>query len=270
MLSRLAAARNPAQGDHVAAPSPGDADELNDRLDFWGIPSTEAARFDEPELHPGLQELLCRSQPLAWLIAGNSLTPAATTEAGLCDRITAAIRSCDGHPRDRVMDAAWAGGTIAEVRSSLPELLAHRPDILLLMGGPSEWSDGVSRLPQLESDVTEIIRHCAEEGVLPILTTCPVPLDTDESPGNVEQLVLAETFRALAAEWDAPLIDLRAAWEQAAIPPESPGSWYNARGTLPSSMGLSRIAQQLAMLIHTAQADPLRLHETTADAVAAR
>lgn len=253
MLSRLPAARDPAEPATVEATARGRAPAHEDRLNVWNIPSTEAARFGEPALHPTLQDLVRQDRPLSWLIAGDALASPQPVEASLCDRITSELRSCPGREHDRIINAAWSGVTVSHVRSRLPELLAHHPDVLLLLCGPAECSGPVSQLPQLESDVAEIIKHCAEHSALPMLATCPLPFDAGRSSGTVSQLVLAEALRALAAEWDAALIDLRAAWEQYAIPPALPGSWYDDRGAHPSSIGLSQIAEQFADEVRKAQ-----------------
>jgi hypothetical protein len=110
---------------------------------------------------------------------------------------------------DPVINVAWPGCRLAEIRSHLSDWLRHAPDVLLILSGPA------------------------------------LPLVSETDVDYVGPLMYAEAVRALSAEWDVPLVDFRDEWEQLAIRPGLAGSWIDESGAHPTSIGYTHLINQL-------------------------
>jgi hypothetical protein len=216
-----------------------------DRLNVWTSSQSGDIRIDAPALHSGLWTILASRRPLAWMLAGDNYCGLDEGSPGFCQRFTAELARDRGSPSDPVINVAWPGCLLADIRTHLDDWLRHAPDVLLILSGPADADGGVDCLSRFEEDANSILGTCREASVLPVLTTAPLPLASETDADYVDPLVYAEAIRALSAEWDVPLIDFREEWERLAIRTGLAGSWVDENELRPSAIGLMRLVDQL-------------------------
>lgn len=217
----------------------------SERLNVWTSSPSGDLSLECPAPHAGLQTLLASLRHVAWMVAGDDQSRPDGDFPGFCQRFAAAIRPQRRPCWDPVINVAWGGCRLADVRAHLGDWLAHAPDVLLLLSGAADAAAGVAGLSRFEADAAWILGQCRDASIVPILTTSPLPLVSEDDADYVAPLVYAESIRALSVEWDVPLIDFRDEWEQLAIRPGLAGSWIDDTATGASSIGLMHLVDQL-------------------------
>lgn len=214
-------------------------------LSIWASSTSGDLLIEGHSPHAALQAFLTCSRPVAWMVAGDDYSQVRADTAGFCQTFAGELRPLRRPQSDPIINVAAPGGRLAEVRRHLETWLRHAPDVLLLLSGPADASAGVDHLRPFEENVESIVAACRDAGVLPILTTSPLPLVSETDADYVAPLVYAEALRALSAEWDVPLVDFRDEWEQLAIRPGLAGSWIDEDAATPSTIGLMHLVDQL-------------------------
>ncbi|MCJ7500928.1 GDSL-type esterase/lipase family protein, partial [bacterium] len=75
------------------------------------------------------------------------------------------------YPGVRVINAGVSGDTAGEgLRRIQKDVLAHRPDLVLIAFGLNDMKNGVS-LSQFESDLSAIVQEISAAGAQPVLLT---------------------------------------------------------------------------------------------------
>lgn len=212
-------------------------------------PSFSLDRFGAEDPHDGLPDHVGRSErTLTWMFLGEGflLDCGERDWPGFVELFTAGLRSRRPRSRDTVIDACTSAFRVRDVLAAFGERITRRnPSVLFLLCGPSDPQAGVSALAGFENALLQFARRASEAGILFVLNTSPVPYFTDDHPSVAAHLIYAEAVRSIAAELELPLVDHRLDWEQFAVPPGGPGSWYDADGLAPAAAGHRRIAAKL-------------------------
>mgnify|MGYP002622838044 CR=1 FL=1 len=204
-----------------------------------------------------IAERLRSPAPCTWLFAGENYLDAQTERSwpSLTDRFANALRTRLNRPQDIVVDAARRGGALQDVLSDLDSrIIRRRPDVILLHCGFNESSADSSEITTFESNLLTIARICRAHGVQLVLSTCPVPVRSDDDPAAIHQLVYNEAVRAIAAEWELPIVDHSHEWEHFAIHPGLAGSWFESDAPVPGAIGHARLCESLLAEISIWQA----------------
>ena len=189
------------------------------------------------------------SRPVTWLFVGDSFLPQDCESRdwpGFVELFTAGLRSRRPPANDPVVDACTHGFRVRDVLHGFSERIGRRnPSVIFLLCGADDPAAGMQALPGFESALLQFARRAHDAGIRLMLNTSPVPYLADDHPSAVAHLVYAEAVRNIAAEVELPLVDHRREWEQFAIPPEQPGSWFDTTGRYPGALGHRRIASRL-------------------------
>ena len=149
----------------------------SERLNVWSNSPSGDLCIDAPALHEGLRALLASNQSVAWMIAGDDHSASvAGGLPGFCQRFSTEFRPARRPPADPIIDVAWPGCRLADIRANLPAWLRHAPDVLLILSGAADATAGMQELTRFEADAVWIVEKCLEASTLPILTTSPLPL----------------------------------------------------------------------------------------------
>jgi hypothetical protein len=218
----------------------------SERFNIWSGSRTGNVRGDGPVQHEGLRALLASNRSVAWMIAGDDHSASvAGGLPGFCQRFATEFRPARRPAADPIIDVAWPGCRLADIRANLDDWLQHAPDVLLILSGAADATAGLQQLTRFEADAAWIVGKCREAATLPILTTSPLPLLSEADANYVGSLVYAEALRALSAEWDLPLVDFLDEWEQMAIRQGLTGSWIAESGTRPTAIGCMHLVSQV-------------------------
>lgn len=187
--------------------------------------------------------------PLTWLFVGDSFQPAENgtrDKPGFVELFTAGLRNNPVPRNDPVVDACTPRFRMRDVLEGFHERIQQRnPSAVFLLCGAADPDAGMSSLPEFENALLRVARRLEDQRTPLVLNTSPVPYHVPDHPTAAAHLIYAEAVRGIAAELDLPLVDHRLEWEQSAVPPGSPGSWYEEDGRHPSARGHRRIATKL-------------------------
>ena len=213
-----------------------------------------------------ITRVLAARDPQTWLIAGESfLHPADSTRdwAGWIDRFTTLLRGPLRRRADTVIDACCADSTVREIRARLGmRPFETRADAVLLMCGPADAQAGIAGLSRFEEDLAAVVRHFRACGAAVVLCTSPVPCCDPGENHDICHDVYCEAVRAGALERDLPLVDHRRMWEQAAIPPGRPGSWFDGTPDRAGPLGHAALARLLFQTLCASRPDYSSMEST--------
>jgi hypothetical protein len=197
-----------------------------------------------------LRALLSRPAPLTWMLIGDSLEPSAGHERewrSFSGRLSDVVRHVAGRARDVFIVHTAAGQRLEEVAVDAAQNVARfRPDIVLVTLGPQEAASGRRGLTAFERNLIALIGTAAAARAVPILSTPPQTPAADPEAA-VHQLIYAEAIRAVAAEYDVPLVDHFAHWETAAARPAGNSAWFEAAASTPGRYGHEQLARRIVV-----------------------
>lgn len=196
-----------------------------------------------------LAELLGQPESVTWMFSGGSGLPSGGGGRGwrsVVDHFTESVRDGLQRPADTIVDACRTECSLRDVRGRIESLvLKCAPDIVLLMfGSPFQPQAGLHRM---EDDLFSVLQTLSRRTIVPVVNAPPSPwwAVAGDDPRAVDVLAGIEAVRAVAGEWDAPLVDHWDHWVQHAVGPGLPGSWYDADGCRPGAIGHARLAERI-------------------------
>ncbi len=208
-----------------------------------GVTATEEANSDRGRL----RTLLGKPGPLTWVMCGDSLRLPSSgvrewrSSAG---RITEYLHGRMSRSHDVLVDTATPGMRIEKLIPVLwQRVLKFRPDVVLISIGQGEAEAGLEGLEEFERRLAMLVETLQKTGIVTAVSTPPLAASVD-SDEIVLQLVYAEATRATAAEYDLPLVDHWAHWEQHATEGDVT-SWYDGETWVPGKLGHVEIARRI-------------------------
>ncbi len=226
---------------------------LNRSVSEAELPPLELARLHQPIVDlsaniPLLREQLSHPQPLKWLILGDSLLPPSSsdyTPRGFVDVFRDYLNGPLWRIEDIVINGTSSRFKITEARDQLDfQLWRNRPDIIVLMCGPSDAEGGTQHCEAFEEEFIKLIKCIQKTGLNTIINTPPCLPETNESL-LVDRLVYLEALKAISAEYDIPLVDHWKHWEWAAIEVGGTESWYQSDLLHPGVRGFEQMTHLL-------------------------
>ena len=118
-------------------------------------------------------------------------------------------RNLEGrYPGVRVINAGVSGDTAGDsLRRIQKDVLAHRPDLVLITFGLNDMKNGVS-LSQFESDLSAIVLEISAGGAQPVMLTTTRLQKGASMLARLNPAPFNESIRALAEERGITLIDV--------------------------------------------------------------
>jgi hypothetical protein len=180
------------------------------------------------------------------MFTGSSGLPSSgrRTWRSVVDHFTESVRDGLHRPADTIVDGCLTECLMRDVRARIEsQVLKCAPDVVLLMVG-LPYAPQAS-LHRFEDDLFSVLQTLSRRAIVSVINTPPWSGVAGDDPRAVDLLAGIEAVRALAAEWDAPLVDHWDDWERRAVGPGLPGSWYDADGCRPGAIGHARLAERI-------------------------
>lgn len=112
------------------------------------------------------------------------------------------------YPGVRVINAGVSGDTAGEgLRRIQKDVLAHRPDLVLIAFGLNDMKNGVS-LSQFESDLSAIVQEISAAGAQPVLLTTTRLQQGASMLARLNPASFNESIRTLAEDRNISIIDV--------------------------------------------------------------
>ncbi|MEZ6056538.1 MAG: SGNH/GDSL hydrolase family protein [Planctomycetaceae bacterium] len=193
------------------------------------------------------QEILRASRQLTWVFVGDSHTNsnhAAADWSTMPESLAAHIREALGRSRDTLIDNTSSGQQIKRlVEEFNVRAVTFRPDVLVIQISSSESTRGLGRLGNFERRLMLLVQQAMQEGMLPILCTPPMGHQT-ASDESLDELVYVEAIRAMAAEFDLPLVDHWAHWHWVASDIGGTDRWFDPESHFPNQAGHDQMTRR--------------------------
>jgi hypothetical protein len=219
------------------------------------VAATESPDDERPWIEPEpsdvsspLATLLASPRGLTWVIAGDSLEPVGSHDRewrSYSGRLAEQVRVQWGRHSDGVIIQTEPAGRIVELERKLTDrVLRYTPDIVYIAVGLEETRRGLGELDHFESALSRLVERLQAAAALVVLATPPC-IPTLESHTEVDQQVYAAAVRAIAAEYETPLVDHFAAWELAATHDGALTRWLDTDGETPGAAGHRQITETI-------------------------
>ncbi|MFV0441982.1 MAG: SGNH/GDSL hydrolase family protein [Planctomycetaceae bacterium] len=194
-----------------------------------------------------LHKLVRETRPLTWVITGDSLEPMAGEREwrNFSGRLIEYLRLHRQRMEDAFVVTTSPLRRIGSLATELQtQLLRFQPDVVLLNVSPSEAEAGRRGLSTFEADLLRIVQASRAAGLQLCLATPPVtPLHPGVDP--VDVLIYVEAVRSVAAEYDLPLVDHYAHWEEAARLMGSLERWFEPMSSWPGRIGHEQLTRRI-------------------------
>lgn len=204
----------------------------------------------EPPASPlptSLREVMRDTRPLTWLITGDSHEPprGAREWRNFSGRLIEHLRLHLQRTEDAFVVTSSPGKRIDTLSGDVPmQLLRFQPDIVLLSVSPGEVEAGRRGLAAFEDQLLRIVQAGRSAGFMLCLATPPVtPLQPGVDP--IDVLIYVEAVRSVAAEYDLPLIDHYAYWEEAAMQIGGLERWFDQESRWPGRIGHEQLCRRI-------------------------
>jgi acyl-CoA thioesterase-1 len=164
-----------------------------------------------------LAELLVSTDPLNWVITGDSITHGLVHTHGgrsYSEHLHELIRGELGRTRDAVVNSAISGHRLPDILGDFDRRVASwRPDVVTLMIGTNDMSVPPGS-PFVEpagfaTSLREFVARVRALGAIPVLQT-PPSIDIPNAPGRERIVEFADAVREVAATDDVILVDQHA------------------------------------------------------------
>ncbi|WP_194762956.1 SGNH/GDSL hydrolase family protein [Microbacterium sp. UFMG61] len=164
-----------------------------------------------------LAELLTSTEPLNWVITGDSITHGLVHTHGgrsYAEHLHELIRGELARTRDAVINTAISGHRLPDILGDFDRRVASwRPDVVTLMIGTND----MSTLPgsplvapaDFAASLREFVTRVRSLGAIPVLQT-PPSIDTANAPGRERLTEFADAVREVATSEDVILVDQHA------------------------------------------------------------
>lgn len=185
-----------------------------------------------------IREMLEDTVPRTWVFAGDNLGyDSAQAKRSYAEHVGDFIRTKLGRKLDVVIDLTVSESSIHSLRDSVEwRISKYQPDVVCLMPGLSDLSEGQAGLDAFVRSVQELAEFLEHEGTVLVLCTPPLNLAAEhETYRELPAYVIA--LRRLAALLGIVLIDH---WKY----------WHIARKTKPIEEWLSPDGTQLLLEGH--------------------
>jgi lysophospholipase L1-like esterase len=153
-----------------------------------------------------------------------------------------------------VINKGVNGDTTGGVLERFPhDVLAHRPDLVLILTGTNDFILGLSTPEEALENLAQMARTAREAGIRPVLLT-PVGTDPDQAAGgwmagagidyrdvNARLEVLSQGIRGLAADGTCGLVDLELKYK---------GFGKFVDGIHPTEEGQEKLARWIAEVLN--------------------
>jgi acyl-CoA thioesterase-1 len=165
-----------------------------------------------------LESRLASSEPMKWVMAGDSITHGALHTMGWRDYtelFSERLRWEMGRMRDCVIKTAVSGWTIKKLAEDLQwSVSQYRPDVVSIALGTNDCVGGAGGVAEFRAGLIDPVRRVGDTGAIVILQTPMriLPADAVRTP-HLPSYV--EAVASAAAETGAILVDHYTAWSQA-------------------------------------------------------
>ena len=164
-----------------------------------------------------LADLLAGSEPLNWVITGDSITHGLVHTQGArtyAEHLHELVRGELGRTRDAVLNTAISGHRLTDILGDWDRRIAvWRPDILTLMIGTNDMATGpgLTTVAPVEfaASLREFVTRARAAGAIVVLQT-PPSIDIPNAPGRERIVEFADAVREVAASDDVILVDQHA------------------------------------------------------------
>ena len=164
-----------------------------------------------------LAALLAGSDPLNWVITGDSITHGLVhTQGGrsYAEHLHELIRGELARTRDIVINSAISGHRLTDILGDWERRIASwHPDVVTLMIGTNDMATGPGQATvdpaDFASSLREFVSRVRASGAVPVLQT-PPSIDVANAPGRERIIEFADAMREVAASEDVILVDQHA------------------------------------------------------------
>lgn len=164
-----------------------------------------------------LTDLLAGSEPLNWVITGDSITHGLVHTQGArtyAEHLHELVRGELGRTRDAVINTAISGHRLTDILGDWDRRVATwRPDILTLMIGTNDMATGADLVTvaptEFAASLREFVTRARAAGTIVVLQT-PPSIDVPNAPGRERIVEFADAVREVAASDDVILVDQHA------------------------------------------------------------
>ena len=164
-----------------------------------------------------LADLLAGSEPLNWVITGDSITHGLVHTQGArtyAEHLHELVRGELGRTRDAVINTAISGHRLTDILGDWDRRVATwRPDILTLMIGTNDMATGADLVTvapaEFAASLREFVTRARAAGTIVVLQT-PPSIDVPNAPGRERIVEFADAVREVAASEDVILVDQHA------------------------------------------------------------
>jgi len=164
-----------------------------------------------------LADALAGSEPLNWVITGDSITHGLVhTQGGrsYAEHLHELIRGELGRTRDAVINTAISGHRITDILGDWERRIATwRPDVVTLMIGTNDMATGVGQIivtpAEFAASLREFVARARGLGAIVVLQT-PPSIDVPNAPGRERIVAFADAVREVAASEDVIIVDQHA------------------------------------------------------------
>lgn len=164
-----------------------------------------------------LTDLLAGSEPLNWVITGDSITHGLVHTQGArtyAEHLHELVRGELGRTRDAVLNTAISGHRLTDILGDWDRRVATwRPDILTLMIGTNDMATGADLVTvapaEFAASLREFVTRARAAGTIVVLQT-PPSIDVPNAPGRERIVEFADAVREVAASEDVILVDQHA------------------------------------------------------------
>jgi len=191
---------------------------------------------------------LAQSGSLTWMLSGDSLEPHHAPHRewrSFGGRLGEFVRTELGRNEDVFIVNATPGQCVETIDVE-SRIFRYRPDFVLFSLGPGEAAHGTSGLLAFEQSLGRLLVRLADAGIVAVLCTPPLT-PVDEAEDSVDRLIYVEAIRAIAAEYDVPLVDHFAHWETAATEIGGLERWFEGESTSPGRVGHEQLTRRIIL-----------------------
>lgn len=193
-----------------------------------------------------VRELLENGTPLTWVFTGDSIPHGVKHTYGrrnftehFAERVRWELRRF----QDVVINTAVVGERVAGLLNDLDRrALRFQPEVVSIMIGLRDATDGEAGLEEFRLNLRRVANRVLEADAHLILQT-PNRIDGTRVPRLASLPQYVDVVREISCEFDVPLIDHWAYWEEAATAGRRVGNWLARDGIHPNVQGHRMMAQ---------------------------